>query len=70
MSSHCGTTGLVVSWKRWDAGLTPGLAQWVKNLVLLQPKLRSQLQFGSNPWPGTSTCHGQPKKKKKKVICV
>ena len=34
-SSHCGTAGLVTSLEHWDSGLTPGLAQWVKDPVLL-----------------------------------
>ena len=25
-----------VFWERWDAGLIPSLAQWVKDLALLQ----------------------------------
>lgn len=35
-SSCCGTTGLVVSWELWDAGLIPSLAEWTKDPVLLQ----------------------------------
>ena len=30
-----------------EAGLIPGLAQWVEDLVLLQLKCRSQTQLGS-----------------------
>ena len=42
------------------------LAQWVKDPVLPQLHLRSQLQLGSDPWPGNSICHRAAKKKKKK----
>ena len=58
----------VASWEHWDSGLTPGLAQWFKDLTLLQ------LQFGSDLWPRNSICHEavkkKKKKKKKKVIIV
>ena len=38
----------------WSPGTQAGdgLAQWVKNSVLLQLWLRSQLRFGSDLWPG------------------
>ena len=56
-SSHCGAMGSVVSWECWDAGLTPGLAQWVK------PQwIRLQLWLASDPWPENSICHGAAKK--------
>ena len=64
-SSHCGITGLVASWECWDAGLIPGLEQWVRDLALSQLRLRSQLQFRSDPWPGNSMCCRVAKKKKK-----
>ena len=37
--SCCGATGSAVSLGLWDAGSIPGLAQWVKDLVLLQLKI-------------------------------
>ena len=45
--------------KCWDVGLIPGLAQWVKDPVLLQ------LQLGSDPWPRSSICLGVAKNEKK-----
>ena len=33
---------------------------------MLQLLLRSQLQLGSDPWPGNSVCHGVAKKERKK----
>ena len=39
---------------------------WVKDLVLLQLRLRSQLLLGSYSWPGNSICQGVAKKGKKK----
>ena len=56
--------GSVISWECRDAGLIPDLAQWVKDPVLLQLWLRSQLPLRSDPWPGTPYATGQPKKKK------
>ena len=55
--------GWVWSWERWDAGLIPSPAQWVKDLVLLQLGLRVQLQLGSDP--RSSICGGVAEKKKK-----
>jgi len=52
-------------WEPWDAGSIPGPAQWGMALALLQLWLRSQLHFGSDPWPGNSICCGVAKKKKK-----
>ena len=40
---------------------------WVKDLVLLQLQCRLQLLLGSDPWPGSSMCHGVGRKEKKKV---
>ena len=36
-SSHYGTTESVASWERWDAGLIPGPAQQLEDLVLPDP---------------------------------
>ena len=41
---------------------TPSHVQWVKDLVLLQLRLRSQLWLGSDPCARNSICVGQPKK--------
>ena len=49
--------GLAVSWEHWDVGLIPILAQWIKDLVLLQLWFGSQLWLRSDPWPGNSICH-------------
>ena len=61
--------GLVAALECWDIGSVPGLAQWVKDLVLPQLQQRSQLQLESDPWPRNSTCCevAQKKKKKKKL---
>ena len=64
-SSHCGITGSAVSWECWDLGVIPSPAQWVKNPVLLQLRLSSQLQLQSDPWLSSSMCQGAEKKKKK-----
>ena len=64
--SFCsGAMGSEASWERWDSGSIPTLAQWVKDLVLSQLQLRSQLQLGSDPWPRHSICPGEGEKKKK-----
>ena len=55
-SACCGATGSVMSRERWDAGLIPSPAQWVKDVALL----------GSDPWPRNSIGHGVAKREKKK----
>ena len=45
----------------------PSLAQWVKDLVLPQLWLRSQLQLGSDPWPGSSISCGAAKNENKQT---
>ena len=67
-SSCGGKMGSVLSWKLWDTGLIPGLAQWAKDPLLLQLQLRSQLQLGCDPWPRNSICWGAAKKKKKEKV--
>ena len=63
--------GSEASWESWDAGSIPGLAQGLKEVVLLQVWLRLQLQLGSDPGLLTPYAVGQPlppKKKKKKIL--
>ena len=48
--------GLAVSPEHWGTSSIPGLAQWVKDPVLPQLWCRSQLWFGSDPWPENSIC--------------
>ena len=56
--------GLAMSW-------VYQLAQWVKDPVLMQLWLRSQLRLGSDPWPGNTISLGAAKKKKKKInVCM
>ena len=45
---------------------SPSQAQWVKDLVLTQLRLRWQIGLGSDPWPGNSICLGAAKKEKEK----
>ena len=70
-SSPYGTVGLAaVSLYLWDAGLVPGLAQWVKDLVVVQLQRRSQPRLGSDPWPGNPVCcRVARKEKKRKKMC-
>ena len=58
------------SWERWDSGLIPSPAEWVKDLVLSQLWLRSRLWLRSDPWPGNSNAMGRPKKKKRELLCM
>ena len=51
--SHCGKMELAESWEHWDVGSTPGLAHWVKNLVLLLPQLRLTSRCASDLIPGS-----------------
>ena len=55
-SSHYGATGLVPSLEHWDAGSIPSLAQWVKDLALLQLQCMLQLRLRSDHWFGNSIC--------------
>ena len=66
-SSHCGTTGSVVSLQRQDTGLIPSLVQWVKDPKLPQRQCRSHLQLRSDPWPRNSICYGAAMKKMRKL---
>ena len=68
-SSCCGATGSAASWEHWDAGSIPSLAQWVRDLALLQFWLSFQLCLGSDPWTRNSICcreGGQKRKKQRK----
>ena len=62
MSSYCSTTGSSMSLQCQDTGSI--LAQWVKVSCISTAAQRSQLWFGSDPWPGNSICLGAAKKKK------
>jgi len=54
--------GLAVSLEPRDPS-SISAAQGVKDLALPQLQLRSQLRFGSDPWPRNSVCHGTAKNK-------
>ena len=63
-----GAQGSAVSWECWDIGLIPWprtVAQWVRNLGLLQLWLRSKLQLRSDIWPRNSICCRAAKNEKK-----
>ena len=63
-SSCCGTNLL----EFWDTGLIPGLAQWVKDLVL--PHLQLSCNCGFDLISGLGTPYAEaPPKKKKKIHC-
>ena len=49
-SSCCGTKESAASCERWDTGSIPGQAQWVKDLALLQLRIRSRWPQGSQKW--------------------
>ena len=51
-----------------DTGSVPGPTRCVKHPALLQLQCRSQLQLGSDPWPGNSICLGMAEKEKTIVI--
>ena len=77
-NSHCGAAEMNLTSIHEDAGLTPGLDQWIRDLVLPQMQLRSHVVVAvavagscssdSTPRLGTSTCCvcGPRKQKKKK----
>lgn len=62
--SHCGTTESAMSLEGWDTGSAAGPAEWVKDLTLPQPWLRSQLHLRSVSWPGNSICRKAAKEEK------
>lgn len=45
----------------------PGPAQWVKNLLWLQPWRRLQRRLRSDPWPENVVCFGEAHTQKKGV---
>ena len=57
-SSHCVAQRSAASSERWDSGLIPSPAQWVKDPALPHLLLRLWLWLGSDPRPGSSMCHG------------
>ena len=66
-SSCCGAVGSAASWECWDTGSMPSLAQWVKDPVLPQLRLRSLPWLRSEPWPRSSICRGSAKNERKKM---
>lgn len=62
VAQGCGTGTPAVSLEFWDTGLTPRLAQWIGDLVLLQVPHRSKLRLRSDPWLGLRVA-----KKRKKI---
>ena len=67
-SSCHDTTGSMMSWECWDAGLVPSPTQWVKDPELLQLSCGLRYYSGSHLPPdlGAPYATGQQKKKKKK----
>ena len=66
----------VVQWNRQhlgspgNVGVISGPAQWVKDLVLPQRRLRLRLWLRSDPWPGDPICGGVTKKRKKNASSI
>ena len=60
-----GTDPPVAQRDQRDLDSIPGPAQWVKDLALLPLWCRSYLRLGSDPFPGTPSALGWPRKKKK-----
>ena len=61
----------VAQWDWWcldrcDVDSIPSQAWWVKDLVLLQLWLGSQLWLRYDSWPGNSICCGEIRKEKEK----
>ena len=58
--------GLAASLEYWDTGLIPGLAQWVKNLMLPQFRLRSAslAQELHRPWGSQKSKEGSKEGRK------
>ena len=46
------------------------VSHWVKDLVLPQLRIRSQLQLGSGPWPRNSVCSRVAKKENNNVLSL
>ena len=65
-SSHCGTMGSAASWKHWDAGSLPGLAQGLRIRCCCRCGLGHTCSLDLIPGPGTPHATGQPKKEKEK----
>lgn len=63
-SSRCGAAGSAASVQGQDASSIPYLAQWVKDLTLLQLWHRWLLRLSSDAWPSNSICQGAAKKEK------
>ena len=65
-SSHCGSVVAGLTGVHEDVGSIPGLAQWVKDPVLLWAVAEAgSYSYGLNPRPGTFIClRCGPEKKK------